>query len=116
MAFRRNLSSGFSEKSLRDQEPILTKYFDLLIEKLRVNCEQPLDMAKWYNFITFDIIGDLTYGKPFGCLEDSKMHVSAWQQSFPQASTDTVTALGGDGIPSSEGNGRHRHHNEVPTA
>lgn len=31
-------------------------------------------MVKWYNFFTFDIIGTLTFGEPFGCLADGGYH------------------------------------------
>ena len=27
-------------------------------------------MVQWVNFVTFDIIGDLAFGEPFGCLEN----------------------------------------------
>lgn len=32
-----------------------------------------VDMTRWYNFTTFDLIGDPAFGEPFGCLE-SKYH------------------------------------------
>lgn len=31
-------------------------------------------MTKWYNWTTFDIISDLAFGEPFGCLKDSSYH------------------------------------------
>jgi cytochrome P450 len=31
-------------------------------------------MTRWYNFTTFDLIGDLAFGEPFGCLSESKYH------------------------------------------
>jgi cytochrome P450 len=33
-----------------------------------------LDMVSWYNFTTFDIIGDLAFGEPFDCLKNSTYH------------------------------------------
>jgi cytochrome P450 len=33
-----------------------------------------MDMLKWYNFTTFDIIGDLVFGEPFHCLDNSDYH------------------------------------------
>jgi hypothetical protein len=54
----------------------LTKYFDLLIQGLHKTCDQPIDIAKWYNFTTFDISSDLTFGESFECLSTGKMHVS----------------------------------------
>lgn len=49
---RRLLSNAFSEKTLRDQEPVLKSYTDLLIQRLTGRCEGgrcPLDLVKWYN-------------------------------------------------------------------
>lgn len=31
-------------------------------------------MVAWYNFATFDLIGHLAMGQPFGCLESGKYH------------------------------------------
>lgn len=73
---RRNLSHGVTEKALRDQEPILTKYFDKLIKKLKDSCATgPVDLSLFFNLVTVDIIGDLTFGQSFGCLENSALHV-----------------------------------------
>ena len=77
---RRVLSHGFSERALREQEDILKHYTDLLIVKLGEQVQSTekgsvtLDIAKWYNYTTFDIIGDLCYNDPFHSLEDSADH------------------------------------------
>ncbi|KAF9882293.1 trichothecene c-15 hydroxylase [Colletotrichum karsti] len=74
---RRLLSHGFSRQRMREQEPIITSYVDLLIKRLNGLCESGknhVEMTSWYNFTTFDIIGDLTFGEPFGCLENSGYH------------------------------------------
>lgn len=70
---RRQMAHGFSEKSMRDQEPMIRKYVDLLVEKLREKSQdrEPIVISDWYNFATFDIIGDLAFGEPFGCLQGS---------------------------------------------
>ncbi|KAG6354687.1 hypothetical protein INS49_004705 [Diaporthe citri] len=31
-------------------------------------------MTSWYNWCTFDIISDLAFGEPFGCLQNSAYH------------------------------------------
>ncbi|KAH6660272.1 cytochrome P450 [Truncatella angustata] len=74
---RRTLAHGFSEKALRDQQPLIKKYIDLLVQRLHENCaggSAALDLTAWYNFATFDIIGDLAFGEPFGCLKTSQYH------------------------------------------
>ncbi|OJJ47342.1 hypothetical protein ASPZODRAFT_16022 [Penicilliopsis zonata CBS 506.65] len=70
---RRTMAHGFSERSMRDQEPIIRKYVHLLLQRLRENSADghPVVMSDWYNFTTFDIIGDLAFGESFGCLEGS---------------------------------------------
>ncbi|KNG80574.1 toxin biosynthesis cytochrome P450 monooxygenase [Aspergillus nomiae NRRL 13137] len=75
--FRRTLSHAFSENSLRAQEPLVNGYVDLLIQRLHEHCDagnKPLDMVAWYNFTTFDIIGDLAFGESFDCLQNSAYH------------------------------------------
>ena len=36
--------------------------------------KNPLNIAKWFNFITFDIIGNLAFRESFGCLNNKKFH------------------------------------------
>ncbi|EED22142.1 cytochrome P450 monooxygenase, putative [Talaromyces stipitatus ATCC 10500] len=83
-SLRRQMAHGFSEKSMRDQEPIIRKYVDLLVDKLRQQSNSlegsPIVLSDWYNFTTFDIIGDLAFGEPFGCLQGS--HYDNWIESI----------------------------------
>ena len=74
---RRNLSHAFSDKALRAQEPLIASYVDLLIHKLSSIAEKggEADIMRWYNFTTFDIIADLSFGEPLYCLRDSEYHV-----------------------------------------
>ena len=71
---RRLLGPSFSEKSLRSQEPMISRYVDLLIHRLHERVGQTVDLAEWMNFTSFDIIGDLAYAESFGCLENVKLH------------------------------------------
>ncbi len=53
------------------------KYVDFMIKKLhQVRAQGPVDVSAWLNFITVDIIGDLTFGESFHCLETSTLHAS----------------------------------------
>jgi len=60
---RKLLSHAFSESALRDQEPILTKYIDLLVSRLKDQIDGSaagkVDIMSWYNFTSFDIIGSV---------------------------------------------------------
>ncbi|KAB8302765.1 hypothetical protein EYC80_006112 [Monilinia laxa] len=72
--FRRVLSHAFSEKAMREQEVLITVYIDLLIQRLKETSEKPTDMTKWYNWVTFDIFGDLCFGESFQCVEKASHH------------------------------------------
>ncbi|MCJ1377250.1 hypothetical protein MMC17_000342 [Xylographa soralifera] len=70
---RRLLSHAFSEAALREQEPLLNSYFDLLVQKLYSRSQEAnnsVDISRYYNFTTFDLIGDLCFGESFGALEN----------------------------------------------
>ncbi|MCJ1327900.1 hypothetical protein MMC10_004575 [Thelotrema lepadinum] len=75
---RKLLSHAFSDNALREQEPLVTHYFDLLVEKLKQQVAGPkqgkVDLTAWYNYTTFDVIGDLAFGEPFGALESGEYH------------------------------------------
>lgn len=46
---RRQLAHGFSERSMRDQQPIITQYIDLLVKRLHENSKggsKALDMVR----------------------------------------------------------------------
>ncbi|KAH6715439.1 cytochrome P450 [Leptodontidium sp. MPI-SDFR-AT-0119] len=76
---RRLLSHAFSEKALSAQLSLVNSYVDLLINSLRQRVNQSsgsviVDVVKWYNYTTFDILGELAFGESFGCLQDDIMH------------------------------------------
>ncbi|KAL8948520.1 MAG: hypothetical protein Q9222_005301 [Ikaeria aurantiellina] len=75
---RKLFAHAFSDGALLEQEPILTHYFDLLVAQLKRQIDGPangrVNMMAWYNFTTFDIIGDLALGEPFGALESGEYH------------------------------------------
>jgi hypothetical protein len=34
----------------------------------------PVDMAQWFNLWSFDVMGDLAFGKSFGMLDSAETH------------------------------------------
>ncbi|KAF1992124.1 cytochrome P450 [Aulographum hederae CBS 113979] len=77
--YRRLLSHGFSEKGMREMQPRIQAYVDLLIAGLREECgcgRSMQDMLVWFDWTKFDMIGDLAFGEPFGCLE--KRETDPW--------------------------------------
>ncbi|KAH8689456.1 putative cytochrome P450 monooxygenase [Talaromyces proteolyticus] len=70
---RRLLAHAFSDKALREQESCIQGYVDLFISQLRKRATEGdgvVDMVNWFNFMTFDVIGDLAFGESFALLED----------------------------------------------
>ncbi|KAK1759949.1 cytochrome P450 [Echria macrotheca] len=72
--FRRVLAHGFSASVMQKQEPLITRYIDQLMDQLNARSGEAVDMVEWMNFTTFDVIGDLAFGEPFGSLADGTMH------------------------------------------
>lgn len=71
---RRAMLPAFSDRALDQQEPLIRGYVDLLVERLKevARSGETANMVKWYTFCTFDLIGDLAYGKSFGGLAEGK--------------------------------------------
>jgi cytochrome P450 len=86
---RKLYSSAFSARSLREQEGVVGGYVDLFIRQLGKygtgggrDSERGSDIVEWFNWLTFDIIGDLAFGDPFGSLSEAKDHF--WVSSLIQ--------------------------------
>ncbi|RWA04907.1 hypothetical protein EKO27_g10196 [Xylaria grammica] len=76
---RKALSHAFSAKSLREQEEIVQKYIDgfmMQLGRVGENGKKALNMSETFNWLTFDVIGDLAFGEPFGGIEKGETH--AW--------------------------------------
>ncbi|KAK4189076.1 cytochrome P450 [Podospora australis] len=73
---RKLLAPAFTPAALRSQEPILQLYSNLLIDRLRekAKAHEVVDMVRWFNFISFDIFGDLAFGESWDCLQRSEYH------------------------------------------
>ncbi|KAM0799194.1 cytochrome P450 [Usnea florida] len=68
---RRVLAHAFSEKAMREQEPLIQEYIDLFMKSLHTAAAKgPQNMVSWYEFIAFDIIGDLTFGQSLKCISN----------------------------------------------
>ncbi|ROW01871.1 hypothetical protein VMCG_05635 [Cytospora schulzeri] len=74
---RKALSNAFSAKALRDQEGVVHQYVDLLLQqlgRLGEDGQKPVNATDAYNWLTFDIIGDLAFGEPFGALSEGSSY------------------------------------------
>ncbi|RFU79485.1 cytochrome p450 [Trichoderma arundinaceum] len=71
---RRVWSQAFSDRALRGYEQRMQEYRDMLFDRIVASNGQPIDMAKWFRFYSFDIMGDLAFGKSFNMLGTSRNH------------------------------------------
>jgi cytochrome P450 len=75
---RRLQSHVFSDKALASQESLIQDYTSQFISGLikfsSQSTDHTIDLGHWYNFATFDVIGDLAFGEPFGCLQTGVLH------------------------------------------
>jgi cytochrome P450 len=71
---RKIFTSAFSDRALTQQAPIFTKYADQLVESLKRGRDEgaKFDMIRMYNFTTFDVMGDLTFGEPLHMLDNAE--------------------------------------------
>ncbi|KAF2666106.1 averantin oxidoreductase [Microthyrium microscopicum] len=69
---RKALSHSFSQHALMEQEPIVKDYMDKVIFNLRrlATSQETFNICDWFNYFTFDTMGDLAFGEPFGCLDN----------------------------------------------
>jgi cytochrome P450 len=74
---RKALSHAFSAKALRDQEVVVQEYVDLFMKQLanlgRAG-QKAINASEVFNWITFDIIGDLAFGESFNAVRDGQTH------------------------------------------
>jgi hypothetical protein len=49
---------------------------DCFIERMRLKSKQghPVDLRLWYNYFTFDLLGDFAFGESFDCMNSSTCH------------------------------------------
>ena len=74
---RKLLSHAFSQRSLTEQESLVSTAVDRFIEMIgRIGASQEgLDITKWYHMLTFDIIGDLAFGETFRGIESGELKI-----------------------------------------
>ncbi|KAH7140458.1 benzoate 4-monooxygenase cytochrome P450 [Dactylonectria estremocensis] len=68
---RRTWDKAFSTK---DYEPRVAKYTNQLLGRIEETQGMPFDASRWFNFYSFDVMGDLAFGKSFNMLTDGMEH------------------------------------------
>ena len=83
---RRVLAYALSERSLREQEPLVQAHVDTLIKSLHHQIgqgSQAVDLVDWFNYVAFDIIADLSFGEPFNTLSTNEHR--SWVKNLSKA-------------------------------
>ncbi|KAL4806737.1 cytochrome P450 [Aspergillus unguis] len=73
---RRVWSRAFSDRLLRGYELRMRDYRRRLVGRIRELAaeNEPVDIRKWFDLYSFDVMGDLAFGEGFGSLERGEAH------------------------------------------
>lgn len=73
---RRYLSSAFSDRFLKSQEPHIAESVDRLVDKLEEagRAAHSTNVVMWFNLVTFDIISSFAFGKDLCGIRAGKEH------------------------------------------
>ncbi|KAK8110749.1 uncharacterized protein PG998_007206 [Apiospora kogelbergensis] len=68
---RRIMAHATTPAALADQEIYLQKHVNKFVDVLAEHADEdrPIDIMLWFNYLTFDIVGELTLGTSLGCLD-----------------------------------------------
>ena len=73
----RMFAPQFRPSAVRTQEPIVHSHVDLWVNLIKTRGENgaaAVDISRWFEWLTFDIIGELTFGESFNATRDNKSH------------------------------------------
>ena len=67
---RKLWAHGFSARALLSHEELEQRYVNLFIDQVRRHgsAKGGMNVVDWFNYMTFDIIGELVFGESFGAL------------------------------------------------
>ncbi|KAK6074822.1 benzoate 4-monooxygenase cytochrome P450 [Seiridium cupressi] len=70
----RTYAAGFSLSNILRNEEGMNDTVGLLLDRLNDLCEkaEPVDLDKWINFCSFDLLGEAIFSKPFGYLREGR--------------------------------------------
>lgn len=88
---KRALAPAFTPTAIRESEYILIKYVDQLCARLRsLAASSPSgvtsqDLCQWFDFLTFDITGEVGFSEHLQCIEKARHHpwIKTIMESLP---------------------------------
>ena len=89
---RRSMAHAFSYSSLVEQEGLIQTIIDRFMDRLQcfATSDEDFDIVRWFNMLTFDIIGDLAFGETFRGVETGVTH--PWVSRITGAMTQGALA------------------------
>ena len=71
---RANVAAGYSLSNTLKNEPYIDRTITLMEQRLDEVAQNggPIDLSKWIHFLTWDILGEVTFSKRFGFLDQGK--------------------------------------------
>jgi cytochrome P450 len=73
--YRRMFAHAFSAQGLREQATHIYHFANLFSEGIATQGkDKPVNLVSWFNWFSFDLIGDMAFGESFGCLESAREH------------------------------------------
>ena len=73
---RKVWAPAFSDKALRDYETTIDRYNETLVQRIADFRGGPVNVRKWFNLWSFDVMGQLAFGKDYGMLESGEKHAA----------------------------------------
>jgi cytochrome P450 len=71
---RRAWAPAFSDRALRGYEARIKTYNDLLLDNVNKGLGKPINISDLFNQFSFDVMGDLAFGKSFDMLTTGETH------------------------------------------
>ncbi|KAK3670743.1 hypothetical protein LTR78_009435 [Recurvomyces mirabilis] len=75
--FRRAFMGAFSDKAIKGHSPLLEHYVEIMMKHfsgVATDHSAVVDIVSWFNYVTFDISGDLCFGESFGSTATGRQH------------------------------------------
>lgn len=69
---RSSVAQKYSLSSLKQMEPFVDACSDIFLDTMRELAGQPVDLGEWVQWYAFDVIGQITYMKRFGFMEERR--------------------------------------------
>ncbi|KAK3111707.1 hypothetical protein LTR53_012755 [Teratosphaeriaceae sp. CCFEE 6253] len=72
---RRKVWAGaFADRALREYETVVDSYNAKIVQRFGESVGESVNVAKWFNLYSFDVMGRLAFGKDYGMLDSGEKH------------------------------------------